>query len=186
MIWLRRYANPVCCLLLGACVVVLPVFASAIAQQNWPQRPLKILVPFAAGGNIDVMARLAAARLSETLGHQFIVENRVGANGSLATEAVARAAPDGYTFLWAPTSTMATFPAITKVNYDPVKDFAPISLFSVSPQVLVVNPEVSRQDGSGICRLCEVTEREAGLCRRRRAGQFEQSDHGDLPQARRA
>ncbi len=141
MIWLRRYANPVCCLLLGACVVVPPLFASAIAQQNWPQRPPKILVPFAAGGNIDVMARLAAARLSETLGHQFIVENRVGANGSLATEAVARAAPDGYTFLWAPTSTMATFPAMAKVNYDPVKDFAPISLFSVSPQVLVVNPK---------------------------------------------
>ncbi len=69
------------------------------------------------------------------------MENRVGGNGSIATEAVARSAPDGYMFLWAPTSTIATFPAITKVGYDPVKDFAPISLFSVAPQVLVVNPK---------------------------------------------
>ena len=65
------------------------------AAQAWPQRPPKILVPFAAGGNIDVMARLAGARLGETLGQQFVIENRVGGNGSIATEAVARAAPDG-------------------------------------------------------------------------------------------
>lgn len=128
--------------LAGALGVIAWLFAPAIAQaQNWPQRSPKILVPFAAGGNIDVMARLGASHLSEVLGQQFIVENRVGANGSLATEAVARAAPDGYTFLWAPTSTLATFPAIAKVGYDPVKDFAPISLFSVAPQVLVVNPK---------------------------------------------
>jgi tripartite-type tricarboxylate transporter receptor subunit TctC len=111
------------------------------SAQAWPQRPPKILVPFAAGGNIDIMARLAGGRLGEVLGQQFIIENRVGGNGSIATEAVARAAPDGYTFLWAPTSTIASFPAISKVGYDPVKDFAPISLFSIAPQVLVVNPK---------------------------------------------
>jgi tripartite-type tricarboxylate transporter receptor subunit TctC len=115
--------------------------ATAALAQSWPQRPVKVLVPFAAGGNIDVMGRLAAARLSETLGQQFIVENRVGGNGIIATEAVARAPADGYTLLWASTSVIAIFPAISKVGYDPAKDLAPVSLFSVSPQVLIVNPK---------------------------------------------
>src|SRR6266849_8909869 len=112
----------------------------SVHAQSWPQRPVKLLVPFAAGGNIDVMARLAAQGLSETLGQQFIVENRVGGNGTIATEAVARAPADGYTLLWASTSVIAIFPAISKVGYDPVKDLAPISLFGVAPQVLIVNP----------------------------------------------
>ncbi|MCC6776570.1 MAG: tripartite tricarboxylate transporter substrate binding protein [Hyphomicrobiales bacterium] len=119
------------------------VMAGGVAHaQGWPQRPVKVLVPFAAGGNIDVMGRLAAGRLSETLGQQFIVENRVGGNGALAAEAVARAAPDGYLLLWGATNVISIFPAITKVLFDPVKDFAPVSLFSVAPQVLVVNPKV--------------------------------------------
>jgi tripartite-type tricarboxylate transporter receptor subunit TctC len=88
------------------------------------------------------MGRLAASRLSEAFGQQFVVENRVGGNGVIAAEAVARAAPDGYTLLWAPTSVVAICPAITKTAYDPVKDFVPISLFSVAPQVLIVNPKV--------------------------------------------
>src|SRR5947199_10009041 len=95
--------------------------AGAAQAQSWPQRPVKLLVPFAAGGNIDVMGRLAATRLSEALGQQFVVENRVGGNGSIAAQEVARSAPDGYTLLWAPTSVMAIFPSIQKVNYDPVK-----------------------------------------------------------------
>jgi tripartite-type tricarboxylate transporter receptor subunit TctC len=122
--------------------VLAAVAATSALAQSWPQRPVKLLVPFAAGGNIDVMGRLAAARLSETLGQQFVVENRVGGNGIIATEAVARAPADGYTLLWASTSVIAIFPAMTKVNYDPAKDLAPVSLFSTSPQVLIVNPKV--------------------------------------------
>src|SRR5712672_1752823 len=126
------------------------LFASLLfagtAHAQWPQRPVKVLVPFAAGGNIDVMGRLATSRLSEAFGQQFVVENRVGGNGVIAADAVARAAPDGYTLLWAPTSVIATFPAITKVAYDPVKDFAPVSLFSVAPQVLIVNPKFPAQN----------------------------------------
>src|SRR5215475_7483705 len=80
------------------------------AQAQWPQRPVKVLVPFAAGGNIDVMGRLAASRLSEAFGPHFVIENRVGGNGTIATEAVARAAPDGTTLLWASTSVIAIFP----------------------------------------------------------------------------
>ena len=120
-------------------------FISGAAQTQtpaWPQRPVKVLVPFAAGGNIDVMGRLAAARLSEAFGQQFVVENRVGGNGAIATEAVARAPADGAMLLWAGTSVIAIFPAISKVGYDPVKDLAPVSLFGVAPQVLIVNPKI--------------------------------------------
>jgi tripartite-type tricarboxylate transporter receptor subunit TctC len=131
----------------GLVLVALAVMAGAAAgqAQNWPQRPVKVLVPFAAGGNIDVMGRLAASRLSEAFGQQFVVENRVGGNGIIATEAVARSPADGNTLLWASTSVIAIFPAISKVSYDPVKDLAPISLFGVAPQVLIVNPKLPAQ-----------------------------------------
>ncbi len=110
--------------------------------QVWPQRPIRLLVPFAAGGNIDVMGRLMAFRLSEALGQQVIVENRVGGNGIVATEAVARSAPDGYTLLWASTSVVAIVPAAAKVSYDPVKDFAPVGAMTAGPQILLVNANV--------------------------------------------
>jgi tripartite-type tricarboxylate transporter receptor subunit TctC len=125
--------------------IALVAAAGAAHAQTWPQRPVKVLVPFAAGGNIDVMGRLAASRLSEAFGQQFVVENRVGGNGIIATEAVARAPADGNTLLWASTSVVAIFPAISKVGYDPVKDLAPISLFGVAPQVLIVNPKLPAQ-----------------------------------------
>jgi len=112
------------------------------AAQSWPQRPIKLLVPFAAGGNIDVTGRLLAARLSEVLGQQVVVENRVGGGGIIATEAVARSAPDGYTLLWASTNVIAIVPHTTKVPYDSIKDFAPISALGSSPQVLLVNAKI--------------------------------------------
>jgi tripartite-type tricarboxylate transporter receptor subunit TctC len=122
------------------------LLATSFAQaQDWPQRPVKLLVPFAAGGNIDIMGRLAAQRLSDALGQQFVVENRVGGNGTIATESVARAPADGYTLLWASTSVICIFPVISKVNYDPATDLVPISLFSTSPQALIVNPKIPAQ-----------------------------------------
>ncbi len=125
---------------LAAATLGLPQSARA---QAWPQqRPIKLIVPFAAGGNIDVMGRLMAARLSESLGQQVIVENRLGGGGIVGTEAVVRAAPDGYTLLWASTNVVAIVPAIQKAPYDPIKDFAPVSLLGVSPQVLLVNSKI--------------------------------------------
>jgi tripartite-type tricarboxylate transporter receptor subunit TctC len=112
------------------------------SAQSWPERPVRVLVGFAAGGNIDILARLTAQRLSEALGQQFVVENRVGGNGALAAEAVARAAPDGYTLLWAGTGSISIFPALTKTSFDPLKDFAPVSVIGTSPQVLIVNERV--------------------------------------------
>jgi tripartite-type tricarboxylate transporter receptor subunit TctC len=140
-----KASRPVIRSVLLAAVAVLAA-TSAAQTQAWPQRPVKVLVPFAAGGNIDVMGRLAAARLSEAFGQQFVVENRVGGNGTIATEAVARAPADGTTLLWASTSVIAIFPAISKVGYDPVKDLAPVSLFGVAPQVLIVNPKFPAQN----------------------------------------
>jgi tripartite-type tricarboxylate transporter receptor subunit TctC len=140
----RRFYSLLAIRYLLVAAAMVAATASALAQ-SWPQRPVKVLVPFAAGGNIDVMGRLAASRLSEAFGQQFVVENRVGGNGVIATEAVARAAPDGTTLLWASTSVIAIFPAISNVGYDPVKDLAPVSLFGVAPQVLIVNPKLPAQ-----------------------------------------
>src|SRR5690349_17107319 len=117
-------------------------FAESTLAQPWPDRPIKLLVPFAAGGNIDITGRLMAARLSQTLGQQMVVENRVGGGGIIAMEAVQRSAPDGYTLIWVSTNVMAIVPATTKVKYDPAKDFAPISQLGSSPQVLLVNAKV--------------------------------------------
>jgi tripartite-type tricarboxylate transporter receptor subunit TctC len=132
-----------CRALAGSLLVIIGLAAPA-AGQSWPQRPIKLLVPFAAGGNIDVQGRLMAARLSEALGQQVVVENRVGGNGIIATEAVVRSAPDGYTLLWASTSVVAIVPAAAagKLPYDPVKDLAPVSALSGGPQVLLVNSKV--------------------------------------------
>jgi tripartite-type tricarboxylate transporter receptor subunit TctC len=124
-----------------AVLAILGMAGSASAQQ-WPDKPIKLLVPFAAGGNIDVTGRLMAARLSQTLGQQMVVENRVGGGGIIAMEAVQRATPDGYTLLWASTNVMAIVPATNKVKYDPAKDYAPISELGSSPQVLVINSSV--------------------------------------------
>ena len=99
-------------------------------------------MPFAAGGNIDVTGRLMAAKLSEVIGQQMIVENRVGGGGIIAMEAVMRAPPDGYTLLWASTNVMAIVPATNKVKYDPAKDFAPISELGSSPQVMLINSKI--------------------------------------------
>ena len=107
--------------------------------QSWPQRPVRIIVPYAAGGNSDGMARITAQRLTEAFGQSFVIENRLGANGAIATETAARAPADGYTLRWGATPTITINPAMTKVNYDPVKDFAPITVVGVNAFVLLVN-----------------------------------------------
>jgi len=112
------------------------------AAPRWPQRPVRILYPYAAGSSGDTTARLIARRLSDALGQPFVVENRTGANGIIATEAVVRAPADGYSLLWAITPQIAIAPAMSKVPYDPVKDFAPISAVCSNSFALVVNPRL--------------------------------------------
>jgi tripartite-type tricarboxylate transporter receptor subunit TctC len=114
----------------------------APAQGTWPERPVTIIVPFAAGGNTDGFARMAAQHLSESLGKTFVVENRPGAGGAIAAELVAKAPPDGYMLFLAALPVMAVVPAIQKVRYDSLKDFAPISNIGTNPFVLVVNKDL--------------------------------------------
>jgi tripartite-type tricarboxylate transporter receptor subunit TctC len=113
--------------------------APSVHAQAWPQKPVRVLVGFAAGGNIDNLARVTCARLSEVFGQQFVVENRVGAMGTLAANDVVRATADGHTFFWAGTGTISIFPAMGKPPYDALKDLAPVSVIGTSPQVLIVN-----------------------------------------------
>jgi tripartite-type tricarboxylate transporter receptor subunit TctC len=107
---------------------------------DWPQRPVKIIVPFAAGGNTDGIARLIAQRLGDGLGQAFIVENRTGGGGTVAAETTARATPDGYTLMMAALPQIAVLPAMRKTDYDPVLSFAPISNVASNPFCLVSNP----------------------------------------------
>lgn len=125
---------------LASLVVVAAVVAGEPAwSQVWPQKPVRIVVPFAPGGNTDGIARLIAQPLGETFGQLFVVENWPGAAGAIAAEAVARAPTDGQTLLMGTPSQIAIIPAMTKTPYDPVKDLAPISVVGTNPYVLVVH-----------------------------------------------
>jgi tripartite-type tricarboxylate transporter receptor subunit TctC len=129
-------------LLASIAAVATALFAVSVQAQNWPQRPIRIMVGFAPGGNIDNLARATCARLSEVFGQQFVIENKVGATGTLAANEVAHAKPDGYTFFWAGTGTVSIYPSMRKTPYDTVKDFTPVSMIATSPQVLIVNPKL--------------------------------------------
>jgi tripartite-type tricarboxylate transporter receptor subunit TctC len=120
---------------------VLAAQAETAQTDKWPQRPVVVVVPFAAGGNTDGIARMTAQRLGDAFGQQFVVENRGGAGGATAADAVARAEPDGYTLLMAALPVIAIVPAMNKVRYNS-KDFAPISNIGTNPFVLVINKDV--------------------------------------------
>jgi tripartite-type tricarboxylate transporter receptor subunit TctC len=111
-------------------------------SQSWPQRPVKVIVAFAPGGNSDAVTRIACQRLSEAFGQTFVIENRGGSGGAIGAEMAARAAPDGYTLFMGVTSPMAVTPAMQKVRYDPIKDFVAISNVGVNPLVLTVNSKL--------------------------------------------
>lgn len=127
--------------MLGAAGALLLAALPASAQ-TFPDRPITMVVPFAAGGSTDIVARLVAAKMAEGLGQQVIVENRAGAGGNVGAAAVAKGKPDGYLILMGTVATHALNPAMmgAKMPYDPVKDFAPISLLAVVPNVLIVAP----------------------------------------------
>ena len=117
--------------------------------QQWPNRPIRMIVPFAAGGSTDVAARLVGEHLSRSLGQQVYVENRTGANGNIGIEAAAKSEPDGYTILIAPDA-IASNPHVYKVNYDALKDLAPVIQLSRQPIVLAAHPSL------GVSTLAEL------------------------------
>jgi tripartite-type tricarboxylate transporter receptor subunit TctC len=117
--------------------------ASPVVAQSWPQRPVSIVVPQPAGNSPDVLCRVIADKLSRTLGQQFVVENRPGAANLVGTQSVARAAPNGYTFLFATSAALVMNPyTFKKLAYDPIKDFIPVAMVARSNHVVLVNPGV--------------------------------------------
>src|SRR3954469_15597515 len=118
------------------------MLASASVAQSYPSRYIRMIVPYVPGGGTDTLTRTIAPKLAETLGQQIIIDNRVGGSSAVGTEIAARAAPDGYTLLMVDTS-FTTNPALYgKLPFDPVKDFAPVSLVASAPVILVVHPSV--------------------------------------------
>jgi tripartite-type tricarboxylate transporter receptor subunit TctC len=134
---------------LAATVLALGLTASvAHGQDKWPSKPVTVIVPFGAGGNTDVLARIYAERLSARLGQQFVIENRAGAGGTTGLVAMTKATPDGYTIAVGTGSGIATNPVIMKdkLAYDPAKDFAYLHLMATQPNMLVVHPGVPAKD----------------------------------------
>jgi tripartite-type tricarboxylate transporter receptor subunit TctC len=129
----------------------------ASAQQDYPSKPITLVVPFAPGGSSDLISRLIAQKLTEAWKQQVIVDNRPGGAGVIGMQAVARAAPDGYTFILGHIGTLAVNPAMfAKLPYDPVKDFIPVSLVATVPNVIVVNPDVPAKDLKELIALAKA------------------------------
>jgi len=120
----------------------LALFSQVVFPQQYPSRPLKLIVPFPPAGATDIVGRIVAQKLSERLGQPVVVENRPGAGGSLGSDLAAKATPDGYTILMATSSTHSIGPVLQKLPYDPIKDFAPITHVANVPNVLVVSPKL--------------------------------------------
>ena len=120
---------------------IIALIPSAFAQSPWPNRAVRVVVPFPPGGNTDVVARLLAPRLAEEYGQPFVVDNRGGAGGTVGAEAVARAAPDGHTLIVI-ASTYASSAALYNLPYDPVSGIAPVGIITVGPLVLAAHPGV--------------------------------------------
>jgi tripartite-type tricarboxylate transporter receptor subunit TctC len=131
--------------------------AVTAAAEDYPVRPIRLVVPFAAGGVSDITGRVLVSRMQEALGQRFVIDNRGGAGGMIGTDIVAKAAPDGYTLVLASNGTHAVVPHLyKKVPYDPIKDFAPIGMVSVSAQVLGVNKDVPAKSLNELIALAKA------------------------------
>ncbi|HEY5293357.1 MAG TPA: tripartite tricarboxylate transporter substrate binding protein [Burkholderiales bacterium] len=136
--------------------IALALAGNALAQGSYPTRPVSMVVGFAPGGGTDTVARIIARNLSESLGQQVVVENRAGAGGNIAADFVAHAAPDGYTILLGNVGSLAVAPhMIANLGYDPLRDFAPITMAVVFANVLVVQPSVPAQTLAEFVKLAK-------------------------------
>ena len=128
--------------------------AGAKAEDNYPSKPVRIIVSFSAGGPTDIVARVMGAKMGDLLGQQFVVENRVGAGGNIGADQVAKSPPDGYTLLMATVSTHAINPGLYRnMPYDPVRDFAPVAQIGVTPTLLGVHPSLPATDVKSLVAL---------------------------------
>src|SRR5688572_204503 len=138
------------------CVAAL-LQAGAASAQAWPAKPIRLMVPFPPGGSTDIVARIVAQKLGERLGQSIVIENRGGAGGTIGTALIAKSAPDGYNLAIASTSTHVVAPGVyAKLEYDPIKDFAPVGLMAISPYLLVVNPSVPAKSVQELVALAKT------------------------------
>jgi tripartite-type tricarboxylate transporter receptor subunit TctC len=132
-------------------------FALPTAGQQYPARPIRMIVGFPPGGGTDIIGRIVAQKLSESLGQQIIVENRGGATGMLGAELAAKAAPDGYTIMMAHIAAISILPSLyARMSYDSAKDFAPITLAAIGPNLLVVHPSVPAKNVRELIALAKA------------------------------
>ena len=143
-------------LLESALAAVTASMAAPGFAQAWPSRPIKLVVPFPPGSSPDIIGRLIAEPLGHALGQTVIVDNKPGAGGNVGTAAVAKAEPDGYTFLFTIQGPLVTAPLLSKsLNYDPVKDLTPVTLVATSPNVLVVDPKLGANTLADFVRIAK-------------------------------
>jgi len=138
-----------------ASALILIAFAGAAAAQSYPNRPVRLVVPFAAGGSTDMVARALAPKLNEIFGQTFIVDNRPGGGTVIGTEAVARSPADGYSLLVVPAPFTINPSLLPKLPYDPINDFTPITLINTTPLVVVVNPSVPARNVKELIALAK-------------------------------
>ncbi|MBL0918151.1 MAG: tripartite tricarboxylate transporter substrate binding protein [Hydrogenophaga sp.] len=151
----RRLITTLCAAALCA------AFGADAQTADWPDKPVRIVVPFAPGGSTDALARAVGTKLAEVLRQPVVVDNRAGAAGAIGAQAVARAAPDGYTLLLATSSTHAVLPHLRPLPYDAVKDFTPITRIATAPNVLVVSPTLKVASVKDLVQLAAT--RDGGL-----------------------
>ena len=133
--------------------------APRIACAAYPERPIRLIVPFGPGGNADIVARIVGERMADALGQPIVVDNRAGAGGSLGAEVVARATPDGYTLLTGSNGPLTVNPFVqAKLGYDPLKDFAPIGLTSTVPHAIIVHPAVAAKTVAELVALSKTQQ----------------------------
>ena len=142
---------------IAAAVLIFSV--TPAAAQTYPSRPIRMIVPFAPGGNVDINARAVAPGLGQLLGQQVIVDNRAGAGGTIGTDTVAKSAPDGYTLLMASSSIMTNGPAVyPKLPYDIVRDFAPVGRVAVVPLVIIVHPSLPARNTGELIAIAKAQD----------------------------
>ena len=126
----------------GCMLAVVITASAAVGAQSYPAKPIRLLVPYPPGGGTDIIARIVGQKLAESVGQQIVIDNRGGAGGTIGTDVVAKAPADGYTLLMAPTSHVINPSIYSKLPYDTVKDFAPITLAASATIVLVAHPSL--------------------------------------------
>jgi tripartite-type tricarboxylate transporter receptor subunit TctC len=141
---------------LASAVIAISAIAEA-GEDGWPQRPLRLVVPFPAGSSTDIIARIVAQKLSHRLGQQIVIENRAGASGNIGADAVAKATPDGYTIGIATASTHAVAASLSpNLPYDPIRDFAPVAMIGSQPYVLVLHPALPAHNLAELIALAKA------------------------------